>query len=179
MFHTLGRPAMISCALGQEPRKRSGFVPYNCHVLHCDNDATTDRQTDGKHQTPAWASLGMGDLWGMPPIGEHPMKLGCGDLSAPARKELEGRAESTIAERIVERYAEGFPGFKNCVPRQVETKQWVSISTDQPFVQISNCIIVTSDNGAGFKFAPIVAAEICSQLGVNNPYPPSDSLPAV
>ena len=76
------------------------------------------------------------------------------------------RTEPMISTQIKYHYVKKFPEFQHCEPIKLEHKQWVQITATWPFIRKKNSIIVTSDSGAGFKFAPYVADLICSSLNI-------------
>ena len=116
----------------------------------------------------AQAPIGLGDLWGMPPVRGQPIKLGCGSLTAPSGKRDVPCNSGDVAEKIIRNYAEKFPMFRDCTAASVEIRQWVAINLPFPFLESGKCVVVTSDNGAGFKFAPYVASKICSHFEIEN-----------
>lgn len=100
----------------------------------------------------------------MQPIGGHLLKLGCGDLTEPSNQGAGAKPASEIARQILDAYATNFPSFSECIASTVESRQWTKISVQKPYLVRKKAIIVTSDNGAGFKFAPLTASSICKEI---------------
>lgn len=131
------------------------FRPMRCCVTYVTHPIINDMEM----AMPAWASLGVGDMWGIPPLRGIPMKLGCGDFTMPSDRRSKGSPPS-IAKNITERYSKLFPLFEGLEIETVGINHWARINSDAEYIQIDKAVIVTSDNGSGFKFAPLVSSNI-------------------
>lgn len=152
-----GTPGLLAGSPGLRHCAAAGGAAQRCYVLYADPPAPLV-QTAG---WPAWASLG-GDTWGMPPLRKVPMKLGYGGLTHPAGPEAPDAA-ARLSE-IVSAYARSYPLFRRIRPRAVRFNHWTRINNDAPFEIEGRCYVTCSDDGAGFKTAPLVARDIANAV---------------
>ena len=87
------------------------------------------------------------------------MKFGCGDFTKPCDP-LAIDDSHTITQKIVDRYKQLFPKCDGLAIAGAGANHWAEIDNDSDYIEVDNDIIVSSDNGAGFKFAPVVAHAI-------------------
>ena len=156
-----GTGAILQSSFGKEGRLIPSFLPKRCYVVYVSHPKLI-----GNNAVPAWGSLGIGDLWGMPPLRDIPMKLGCGDFTRfcdPSAAE----DPQVIGQQIVARYQNLFPQFEGLEILASGFNHWAETKTDQDYIQIDKAVIATSDNGAGFKFAPHVAYNLIKSLTGN------------
>ena len=112
---------------------------------------------------PAWASLGVGDVWGMPPLRSIPMKLGCGDFTKPCDPQAVDDSTAT-AQKIIDKYKQLFPKFDGMEIEYAGINHWTEINSGSDYIEIDRAVIITSDNGAGFKIAPVVSLQVTNLL---------------
>ncbi|SNR74678.1 FAD-dependent oxidoreductase [Puniceibacterium sediminis] len=145
----------LLAASGQDLEPLAGhFRRFECHVLHADHpelSLTSDQA--------AFYSMAGQDLWGMQPVRGQRLKLGFGKLS----KEQDPNARTgadTIAKAMMRAYTSQWPGFGQCHDVEVESSHWTSISLPFPLLRKGPHVIVTADNGGGFKFAPLTGKSV-------------------
>lgn len=134
------------------------FRPCRSYVLYlAPNDLP-----DGFVPTTAWADLLGADLWGMPPVGGRPAKFGFGGASHPDT----GKPEKgdLVHERFVQAYTQIDPRYDCLRTGRVASNVFAKISGTSRATTLGRCTVVTSCNGAGFKFAPLAAQEAAGQV---------------
>ncbi len=153
-----GSNALIKSSLSFNAHPDLNFQPYRCYVVYAEHPKINNNKI-----IPAWASLGKGDMWGMPPLKGIPMKLGNGDFTRPCNPYEKDDSEY-IAHKVIEHYIQNFPQFKGLKIKGFGYNHWAKISNTSDYTTVKNAIIVTSDNGSGFKFAPYTAVNIVSSI---------------
>ncbi|WP_208351167.1 hypothetical protein [Pseudaestuariivita rosea] len=103
-------------------------------------------------------------MWGMPPLAGQPGKLGCGTLSHEVADPTAPSSPTEIGTKIIEAYVKHYSAFVELFDSRVAFNHWTRLNCASEFVRERNVYIVTSDNGAGFKFAPLVAARLSKVL---------------
>ncbi len=137
----------------------SAFSRQRCFVLYGAHPGYNDRTAGA----PAWASLGTGDLWGMPPVRGLPMKLGCGTLT----HDPDARAQMTdrqILQHFREEYRRACQTSDLFEPSTLAFNHWTRINTDKTLHPVGRCHVITADNGAGFKYGPLVGKEAAEAI---------------
>lgn len=115
---------------------------------------------------PAWASLGSDDLWGMPPVKNIPFKLGCGALTCHYES-IQNICENNSPElinNILKKYSNHFSKIEHLKNLQLKYNHWAKINSEHCFFREKQCVIISSDNGIGFKFAPTIGHEVSKNL---------------
>jgi glycine/D-amino acid oxidase-like deaminating enzyme len=140
------------------------FAARRCHVAYLDLSGAPEMA----RTRVAWAALGHGDYWGMPPLGHLPMKLGCGDFTRPGDTKAPG--DATLSGRsILEQYRRRFPAFARARLLRGAYNHWTAIDAKGPACRQDRLTVVTSDNGAGFKLAPLAAREALAAYTEDRP----------
>ena len=163
-----GDKIIIAAGYGADAIVRSSFKGYECslprfRLMRCYVAYVKHPEMKSDEIIPAWASLGIGDMWGMPPLRGIPMKLGCGDFTKPCDP-LAKSDSKMIVQEIVSRYKKVFPKFDGLEIESAGVNHWTEIDNDSDYIAIERTVIITSDNGAGFKFAPVVALRVVKSL---------------
>ncbi len=153
-----GADAIVSSSFKNDEYLLPSFRPMRCYVDYVKHPKMKIDKT-----VPAWASLGVGDMWGMPPLRGIPMKLGCGDFTKPCDP-LAADDSHTIAQEIVVRYKQLFPKFDGLEIEGAGFNHWTEINNNSDYIEIDRAVIITSDKGAGFKFAPVVSLKVANLL---------------
>ena len=71
---------------------------------------------------------------------------------------------NAIAKKIIEKYKQLFPKFDGVEVEYAGINHWTEINSDSDYIEIDRAVIITSDNGAGFKFAPVVSLRVANLL---------------
>lgn len=140
------------------PTDPEAFSPRRCYVAYV---AWPDYGRGG--EGAAWASLGTGDLWGMPPLRGELMKLGNGAFTRPADP-AEPDDAAAVARELLKSYVERFPALGRARLIRCGANHWTRIGSRDAFMIRDRLVVVTSDDGAGFKTAPQVAEAIVSRI---------------
>ena len=101
-----GADAIVQSSFKEYQWSLPSFRPMRCYVAYVKHPKIRIDEI-----FPAWASLGVGDMWGLPPLRGIPMKLGCGDFTKPSDP-LAADDSHTISQEIVESYKQLFPKFE-------------------------------------------------------------------
>ncbi|MDH2343601.1 FAD-dependent oxidoreductase [Bradyrhizobium sp. SSUT77] len=129
-----------------------------CYVMYLDPNAA------GTEFGPfSWASLGGGDLWGMPNVRGIAPKLGCGQLTTPHDPDEPSEDLDAISRRIIREYSKLYPQFSALTGR-VRFNHWTLFSTPDSFHIRDKAIIMTACSGIGYKFAPLTAQKVCTAV---------------
>lgn len=134
------------------------FTPMRCYVVY------TDSPTIKNIDRPAWISLGNKDMWGIPSIKGIPMKLGCGDFTRPCSPEQSNEEAQHVAQGIIDKYIELFPEFDKLEVMDIGVNHWAKIDSKKLYIKIDKVFLITSDNGAGFKFSSEVASDLVNSI---------------
>jgi len=153
-----GADAILKSSFKECQFSLPSFRPMRCYVAYVRHPKLDIAET-----APAWASLGVGDMWGIPPLRQIPMKLGCGDFTKPCDPLAEDDSQ-TVAQEIMGRYKSLFSKFDGVEIESVGVNHWTEITNNSDYIEIDRVVIMTSDNGAGFKFAPVVSSKICKSV---------------
>ena len=153
-----GADAIVKSSFKKDEYSLPSFRPMRCYVAYVKNPKMRIDKI-----FPAWASLGVGDMWGMPPLRRIPMKLGCGDFTKPCDP-LAADDSNAIAKKIIDKYKQLFPKFDGVEVEYAGINHWAEINSDSDYIEIDRAVIITSDNGAGFKFAPVVSLRVANLL---------------
>ena len=153
-----GADAIVSSSFKKDEYSLPSFRPMRCYVAYVKHPKMKIDKT-----VPAWASLGVGNMWGMPPLRSIPMKLGCGDFTKLCDP-LAADNPHTIAQEIVGRYKQLFPKFDGVEIEGAGVNHWTEIENNSEYIEINRAVIITSDNGSGFKFAPVVSLKVANLL---------------
>jgi sarcosine oxidase len=140
-----------------------GFRAHRCVVLYV---RPPERWREDWAAAPAWVDLGFGDdLWGMPLVGDIPMKLGYGLHTVPGDPETEHEVTGRDVAAILGAYRGRF--------RDIEAFQLVEglcsfylMAPDERFVLLreGRCVVLTADSGHGFKFAALTGEDVAEAL---------------
>ncbi|MGY6646254.1 MAG: NAD(P)/FAD-dependent oxidoreductase [Salinarimonas sp.] len=140
------------------PADPQAFSPRRCYVAYVE---WPDYDTGS--EGAAWASLGRGDLWGMPPLRGELMKLGNGAFTRPADP-AEPDDAAAVARELLKSYVERFPALGRARLVRCGANHWTRIGSRDAFMIRDRLVVVTSDDGGGFKTAPQVAEAIVARI---------------
>lgn len=133
------------------------FHAYRSYVLYVLNSVFSPLTAPNT----AWASLGEGDLWGMPRIGSFPAKFGCGALT----HRVDAIAcTQEIKSRMIASYCKISDRFDVLRHGRLAWNEWTKINSSAYGIHSGRCLIVTSDNGEGFKYAPLAGQWATKQM---------------
>ena len=153
-----GANSIVSSSFKKDEYSLPSFRPMRCYVAYVKHPKMKIDRT-----VSAWASLGVGDMWGMPPMRGIPMKLGCGDFTKPCDP-LAADDSTAIAQKIINKYKKLFPEFDGMEIEYAGINHWAEINSDSDYIGIDRVVIITSDNGVGFKIAPVVSLQVANLL---------------
>lgn len=134
------------------------FTSKRCYVAYISNPCLLTQSSPA-----CWASLGAGDLWGMPPSDGHYMKLGSGQFTREGNEKQPIDA-MTIAPQIIAEYAGFFPTMGHAKLEKAALNHWTKITAPRGHITQDRLTVITSDNGGGFKFAPFVARHAVAEI---------------
>jgi glycine/D-amino acid oxidase-like deaminating enzyme len=145
------------------PDFMEGFRTHRCVVLYV---RPPERWRGDWAGAPAWVDMGYGDdLWGMPLVGDIPMKLGYGLHTLPGDPETEREVTGEDVAAIVGAYRGRF--------RDIEEFQLVEglcsfylMAPDERFVlrREGRGVVLTADSGHGFKFGALTGEDVAEAL---------------
>jgi glycine/D-amino acid oxidase-like deaminating enzyme len=161
-----GDVAILAAGVGLPalaPNLASGLVPRRCVVVYLrPSSAWAESWAKG----PTWADLGGDhDLWGIPPIGDIPMKLGFGLHTRPGDPVAERRTTRDDIAAIVGAYRGRF--------RDIDTFEVVEavanfylMAREERFVlrRDRRVVLLSADSGHGFKFGPLTGETVAAAI---------------
>ena len=153
-----GANSIVGSSFKKDEYSLPSFRPMRCYVAYVKHPRMKIDRTFS-----AWASLGVGDMWGMPPMRSIPMKLGCGDFTKPCDP-LAADDSAATAQKIIDKYKQLFPKFDGMEVEYAGINHWTEINSDNDYIEIDRAVIITSDNGIGFKIAPVVSLQVANLL---------------
>ena len=113
----------------------------------------------------AWTGINGMDLWGMPSGYGISAKLGCGELTRAVPQEASLDEDQTwLRRQFLDYYGPLFGGSLDEGHLQVRWGHWTRQETTGIF-QHDRLTVVAACNGAGFKFAPLIAREVADTVG--------------
>ncbi len=154
-----GARTVLSHSEGALQAMAQAFQRFECHVMHADHPLTHSANADQS----AFFAMGGEDLWGMQPVRGQRLKLGFGLLT----QEHDGDTPTDprhVSKCILAAYTARWPAFADCLNIAVESRHWAGIALPFPFVRVGPHVIVTADNGGGFKFAPLTANAVANAM---------------
>nr|WP_246175985.1 FAD-dependent oxidoreductase [Roseovarius bejariae] len=128
---------------------------WRCHVVYAPPDAP-------EVPAVAWADLGGRDMWGMSALRGYPAKFGCGALSHSAGRP--GPDADEVRKALADAYVAIHPVYEFLYRGRVATNAWTAVDGTRRLRRHGRCLVVTSDNGGGFKYAPLVATDVCRMV---------------
>ena len=137
------------------------FHPKRCYVVYI-----KDKTVKSYAKMPAWASIDdNSDMWGMPPVRGIEMKLGHGNFTKHCNPQDDENIR-IVSEKILAEYKNKFHTMKYTQISYAKYNHWAEIKTnkEKDYLEFNNNIIITSDNGCGFKFATYVANKLCNEF---------------
>lgn len=134
------------------------FTSQRCYVAYVSSPYSMIQSSHA-----CWASLGGGDLWGMPPSDGHFMKLGSGQFTREGNEKQPIDAMTT-APQIIAEYAALFPTMGHAKLEKAALNHWTKITAPRGHITQDRLTVITSDNGGGFKFAPFVARNAVAEV---------------
>jgi glycine/D-amino acid oxidase-like deaminating enzyme len=145
------------------PDFMEGFRAHRCVVLYV---RPPERWRGNWAGAPAWVDMGYGDdLWGMPLVGDIPMKLGYGLHTVPGDPDTEREVTGKDVAEILGAYRGRF--------RDIEEFQLVEglcsfylMAPDERFVlrREGRGVVLTADSGHGFKFGALTGEDVAEAL---------------
>jgi glycine/D-amino acid oxidase-like deaminating enzyme len=145
------------------PEFTQRFWAHRCVVLYV---RPPERWRGDWAVAPAWVDMGYGDdLWGMPLVGDIPMKLGYGLHTVPGDPE----AGRDVTEKDVATILGAYRGRF----RDIEEFQLVEglcsfylMAPDERFVlrREGRGVVLTADSGHGFKFGALTGEDVAEAL---------------
>ena len=136
------------------------FRPRRAYVLYMPQDRLPRDLTPRS----AWAGLSGANLWGMPPIDGLPAKFGFGGMSHSDTDQ--SKNDDKVRMGFADVYARLDPRYACLSDGQVASNVYAECPADSRAVTAARCTVLTSDNGMGFKFAPLAAQEAAQQVQV-------------
>lgn len=141
----------------------AAFTPRRSLVVYADPPP---------HWQAAWASgpcwTGIGgddDCWGIPPIGDIPMKLGLGRLSRVANPQFDRPTSAADAAEILAGYIGIFKDAETFRPRFTLANFYL-MAPDERFLlqRRGETLVLTADSGHGFKFGALTGLDVAAAL---------------
>jgi len=128
---------------------RHPFAPKRSYVLYLPPHDLPPRLLP----RTAWTRFLGEDLWGMPSVRGQEVKFGCGLLTHDADEPP--YPPEQIRDGFVRAYGEADPDYDILYTGRVASNIWADCPGSDRFRQSGRCVLVTSDSGGGFKFAPL------------------------
>ncbi len=145
------------------PELAGDLTPFRCTTVYLHpSPAWAEAWATG----PAWVDLGGDDiLWGLPPTGDIPMKLGYGLETRPGDPQTERDAGPEDVARIVGAYRGRFRDIKHFKVSGVVANFYLA-AADERFVlrQDRRLVVLSADSGHGFKFGPLTGEELADAV---------------
>ena len=145
------------------PDLAGDLVPHRCTVVYLrPSPAWAAAWTVG----PAWVDLGGEEvLWGLPPIGDVPLKLGFGLETRPADPLVERDAGPADICRIVAAYRGRFRDVEAFEPVAAVANFYLA-AAEERFVLRGDrrMLVLSADSGHGFKFGPLTGEEVAAAI---------------
>lgn len=138
-------------------RIASHFAPIRTYVLYMPPDALPDSLIP----RTSWVDLFGTDLWGMPPLGKMPAKFGFG--GAAHLDTVEPPSTRQIRDQFIDAYGRLDVRYDCLSVGRVASNVYAKVPGVVRAVTDGRCSVITSDNGSGFKFAPLAAYEAFRQ----------------
>ena len=145
------------------PDFMEGFKAHRCVVLYV---WPPERWRGDWAVAPAWVDMGLGDdLWGMPLVGNIPMKLGYGLHTVPCDPETRREVTGEDVAAILGAYRGRF--------RDIEKFQLVEglcsyylMAPDERFLlrREGRGVVLSADSGHGFKFGALTGEDVAEVL---------------
>ncbi|MEM9783026.1 MAG: FAD-dependent oxidoreductase [Pseudomonadota bacterium] len=115
---------------------------------------------------PCWTDLGGDDdLWGMPPIGGLPAKLGCGAMGRTDPDDGDRIATLAEAETLMGKYRGGFRGLDRFSLAFAQANYWMLAPGARFMLRREGRVIAASAcSGHGFKFGALSGEDIAEAV---------------
>lgn len=149
--------------LGLVPDFTRNFRAHRCVVLYMRPPA---RWAEDWARAPAWVDLGFGeDLWGMPLVGDIPMKLGYGLHTRPGDPETGREVTAEDVATITGAYRGRFRDIEKYELIQGLAAYYL-MAPEERFVlkREGRVVVLSADSGHGFKFGALTGEDVAEAL---------------
>lgn len=137
--------------------------PRRVAVVYADPPEELRAAWDG---APAWVDLGgEDDLWGIPPVAGHPLKLGYGLHTRPGDPESERTATPDDTAAVLAAYHGRFRGAERFTPVRTVANFYL-MAPDEEFMLRAEgrTLWLSADSGHGFKFGALTGQDVADAL---------------
>jgi sarcosine oxidase len=142
------------------------FAPRRSLVVYAD---PPPQWAEAWANGPCWTGIGGDDdCWGIPPIGNIPMKLGLGRLSRVADPHRDRPTSQADTDTILAGYVGRFKDAHAFRPRMTLANFYL-MAPDQRFLlqRRGATFVLTADSGHGFKFGALTGLDMAEALEGN------------
>jgi len=118
---------------------------------------------------PCWTGIGGDDdCWGIPPVGNIPMKLGLGKLSRVADPYRDRPTSQADTDKIIAGYVGRFKDAEAFIPRMTLANFYL-MAPDERFLlqRRGETLVLSADSGHGFKFGALTGLDMADALAGN------------
>ncbi|MEX0969709.1 MAG: FAD-dependent oxidoreductase [Paracoccaceae bacterium] len=140
-----------------------GFTPRRSLVVYADPPPQWQAAWAAG---PCWAGIGGNDdCWGIPPIGDIPMKLGLGRLSQVADPHRDRPTSAADTAEILAGYVGRFKDAEAFRPRFTLANFYLMAPDERFLLQRRDAtLVLTADSGHGFKFGALTGLDVVAAL---------------
>ncbi|OBY27625.1 FAD-dependent oxidoreductase [Leisingera sp. JC1] len=158
----------IVCALGWKARELAQiagageilaqFSPRRSYVVYLPEAELPE----AKRPRTAWTRFLGQDLWGMPALGKHDSKFGCGLLTHSADEPV--LPDDAVRATMAAAYSCADPAYRALLKGRVASNVWARCPFPGMVQQRGLCTVIISDSGGGFKTAPLAGQAACEAV---------------
>lgn len=139
------------------------LTPHRTMVLYVEPPAHLRAAFDG---APCWTHLG-GDaaLWGMPPVGTLPAKLGASHLGRPDPEMGSRFMGQDEFELMRSQYRGRFRDADQFIVRWGQANYWTHAPKEKFLLkEVGRAFVVSADSGHGFKFGALTGQDVADAV---------------